>query len=176
MCHEYSAFKNFTIYKSYSSRTEEAGTKALFCSQSTALLELKNHLYLWKSLDKLSVKLFICDIINGYARTKPKGWFCLKDRNITVPSYITCFFFTLFMSIGGRNLKTKQKKMYYVLAIFTSTFESFSPFHVKRILNNLGWLRDGEILSPGSSLPRSWLLTSDEKWARHEASERGRKM
>ena len=124
MCHEYSAFKNFTIYKSYSSRTEEAGTKALFCSQSTALLELKNHLYLWKSLDKLSVKLFIRDIINGYARTKPKGWFCLKGQNITVTLYVSSFFFTLFMSIGGRNLKTKQK-------IDVFCFKQYLPRHLK---------------------------------------------
>ena len=88
------------------------GPRLYFVHKEQHCWKLRNHVYLWKSLDKLSVKLFIRDIINGYARTKPKGWFCLKGtkyHHAIALLRISSFFFTLFMSIGGRNLETKHK-------------------------------------------------------------------
>ena len=108
----------------------EEGTMALFCSQNTELLESKNRLYLWKSLDKLSVKLFIRDVINGYAGTKPKGRFCLKRLNITVHFSIVSFLpYSCPLAVWIWTLNVR--KMSYILSISTSTFDSFSPFHVK---------------------------------------------
>ena len=107
----------------------------------------------------------------------PRVAFAWKPKFLQMLNYYVFLPYSCPLEVGTWTQKILSLNPF--AHISTSTFESFSPFHVKKgqvsiLFNNL-FPSDREMLSPGSSWPRNCHgLSPEEKWARHDSTAGGR--